>query len=463
MTLIRSISGIRGTIGGQPGEGLSPADIVKYTAAFAAFIRKNSVHERLRFVVGRDARISGEMVNHIVVGTLLGSGADVIDLGLSTTPTVEMAVTGLQADAGLILTASHNPKQWNALKLLNNLGEFISASDGSEVLALAENEKYCFSGVDSLGSYTQDDSWITRHIDRILKLPLVNCEAIKKAGYHVVVDAVNSTGGIVLPRLLLALGVKKVTELNCIADGHFAHDPEPLPENLNDIAQLVVQAKADLGFVVDPDVDRLAIICQDGEMFGEEYTLVAVADYVLQHQPGNTVSNLSSTRALRDITEKTGAKYFASAVGEVNVVEMMKAEHAVIGGEGNGGIIYPELHYGRDSLVGIALFLSHLATSGKNCTALRYGYPSYFISKNKIALSSEMDVDEILSRIVEKYPNQPISTVDGVKIEFDKEWVHLRKSNTEPIIRIYSESDTLSKADVLARKIIGDIGNILKD
>jgi phosphomannomutase len=463
MTLIRSISGIRGTIGGNPGEGLSPADIVKYTAAFAAFIKKNRGTERPRFVIGRDARISGEMVNHIVVGTLLGSGADVIDLGLSTTPTVEMAVTGLQADAGIILTASHNPKQWNALKLLNNLGEFISAADGAEVLVLAENENFSFSNVDGLGKYTIDDSWITRHIERILALPLVNREAIKKAGYHVVVDAVNSTGGIALPILLLALGVKKVTELNCIADGHFAHNPEPLPENLKEISQLVVQAKADMGFVVDPDVDRLAIVCQDGEMFGEEYTLVAVADYVLQHQPGNTVSNMSSTRALRDITEKTGAKYFASAVGEVNVVEMMKTQHAVIGGEGNGGIIYPELHYGRDSLVGIALFLSHLATSGKNCTALRYGYPSYFISKNKITLSPEMDVDEILKRIADKYQKQPLSTIDGVKIEFDKEWVHLRKSNTEPIIRIYSESDTLSKAEVLSRKIIKDIGNILKD
>lgn len=463
MTLIRSISGIRGTIGGQPGEGLSPADIVKYTAAFAAFIKKSKGNERPRFVIGRDARISGEMVNHIVVGTLLGSGADVIDLGLSTTPTVEIAVTGLKADAGIILTASHNPKQWNALKLLNTLGEFISASEGAEVLALAENENYSFCGVDGIGTYSADNSWIGKHIEQILALPLVNREAIKKAGYHVVIDAVNSTGGIALPQLLLALGVKKVTELNCVADGHFAHNPEPLPENLTDIAQLVVKAKADLGFVVDPDVDRLAIVCQDGDMFGEEYTLVAVADYVLQHQPGNTVSNMSSTRALRDITEKTGAQYFASAVGEVNVVEMMKSQHAVIGGEGNGGIIYPELHYGRDSLVGIALFLSHLATSGKNCTALRYSYPSYFISKNKITLSQDMDVDGILKRIAEKYHNQPLSTVDGVKIEFDKEWVHLRKSNTEPIIRIYSESDTLSKAEVLARKIIGDIGNILKD
>ena len=463
MTLIRSISGIRGTIGGQPGKGLSPADIVKYTAAFAAFIKKSRGNNRPRFVIGRDARISGEMVNHIVVGTLLGSGADVIDLGLSTTPTVEIALTGLQADAGIILTASHNPKQWNALKLLNNLGEFISAEEGAEVLALAENEKYSFSGVDGLGTYSRDDSWIAKHIEQILALPLVNREAIKKAGYHIVIDAVNSTGGIALPMLLHALGVKKVTELNCIADGHFAHNPEPLPENLKDISQLVVKAKADLGFVVDPDVDRLAIVCQDGEMFGEEYTLVAVADYVLKHQPGNTVSNMSSTRALRDITEKSGASYFASAVGEVNVVEMMKAQHAVIGGEGNGGIIYPELHYGRDSLVGIALFLSHLATSGKNCTALRYAYPSYFISKNKITLSPEMDVDSILKRIAEKYHKQPVSTVDGVKIEFDKEWVHLRKSNTEAIIRIYSESDTMSKAEVLARKIMVDIGNILKD
>ena len=463
MTLIRSISGIRGTIGGKPGEGLSPADIVKYTAAFAAFVKKNSGNNRPKFVVGRDARISGEMVNHLVVGTLLGSGADVLDLGLSTTPTVEMAVTGTNADAGIILTASHNPKQWNALKLLNNLGEFISAADGAEVLTMASNEDYSFSAVDGLGIYTKDDSWIAKHIERILALPLVNVDAIKAAAYHVVVDAVNSTGGIALPPLLRALGVKKITELNCTADGHFAHNPEPLPENLGDISRLVVHSKADLGFVVDPDVDRLAIVCQDGEMFGEEYTLVAVADYVLKHQPGNTVSNLSSTRALRDVTEKTGASYFASAVGEVNVVEMMKAQMAVIGGEGNGGIIYPELHYGRDSLVGIALFLSHLATSGKNCTTLRYGYPSYFISKNKITLSPEMDVDRILERVAEKYHDRPLSTIDGVRIEFEKEWVHLRKSNTEPIIRIYSESDTLSKADVLANKIIGDIKGIVKE
>jgi phosphomannomutase len=463
MTLIRSISGIRGTIGGKPGEGLSPADIVKYTAAFAAYIKKNSGNIHPKFVVGRDARISGEMVNHLVVGALLGSGADVLDLGLSTTPTVEMAVTGTQADAGIILTASHNPKQWNALKLLNKLGEFISAADGAEVLQMAEDETYSFSPVDGLGTYTPDNTWIDKHIESILALPLVNVEAIKNAGYHIVVDAVNSTGGIALPQLLRALGVKKITELNCIPDGHFAHNPEPLPENLGDISRLVVRSKADLGFVVDPDVDRLAIVCQDGEMFGEEYTLVAVADYVLKHQPGNTVSNLSSTRALRDITEKSGAVYSASAVGEVNVVEMMKAQNAVIGGEGNGGIIYPELHYGRDSLVGIALFLSHLATSGKNCTTLRYVYPSYFISKNKITLSPEMDVDKILARVAEKYHDRPLSSVDGVKIEFEKEWVHLRKSNTEPIIRIYSESDTMSKADVLANKIIGDIKGIVKE
>ena len=460
MTLIKSISGIRGTIGGIQGEGLSPFDIVKFTAAYAIFIKKQCNKEKIRIVVGRDARISGVMVNNLVCGTLMGIGADVIDAGLSTTPTIEIAVTEMNADGGIILTASHNPKQWNALKLLNNKGEFLSAADGEEVLRIGDSSDINFSEVDCLGSYTEYKSAIQDHINKILELELVDVDAIKKANFTIAVDAVNSTGGISIPELLEALGVNKIIKLYCEPNGHFPHNPEPLPENLKEISKLVVDKKADLGFVVDPDVDRLAIVCEDGSMFGEEYTLVAVADYVLKNTKGNTVSNMSSTRALRDVTETSGAKYFASAVGEVNVVEMMKSKNAVIGGEGNGGVIYPEIHYGRDALVGIALFLTHLAKSNKSCLELRKSYPDYFISKNKIQLSAEMNVDEILNKIKKEYKNQPINTIDGVKIEFGKQWVHLRKSNTEPIIRIYSESDTLENADKLANEVIEKIKNI---
>ncbi len=463
MTLIKSISGIRGTIGGNPGEGLSPLDVVKFTSAFATFIKNETKKEKLKFVVGRDARISGPMVNNMVVGTLMGMGVDVVDLGLSTTPTVEIAVPELEADAGIILTASHNPKQWNALKLLNNKGEFISASEGEQMLNIAENDAYCYAEVDKLGQYFVDDTFIQKHIDKIIDLPLVDVEAIREAGFTVAVDCVNSTGGISIPQLLIALGVKDVIELYCDPTGEFPHNPEPLPENLTELSSLVVKSNAHVGFTVDPDVDRLAIISEDGSMFGEEYTLVAVSDYILQNNPGNTVSNLSSTRALRDVTEKMKGEYYSAAVGEVNVVTQMKACNAVIGGEGNGGVIYPELHYGRDSLVGIALFLTYLAKSGKTVTELRKTYPEYHISKNKIELAPEMDVDLILDRMEKKYADQPVNTIDGVKIEFQKEWVHLRKSNTEPIIRIYSESNSLEAADKLAHKIIGDIKEIIKD
>lgn len=463
MTLIKSISGIRGTIGGKPGEGLSPLDIVKFCAAFVTFLKRQQKKDTLTLIVGRDARISGEMVNHIVLGTLMGMGVDVIDTGLSTTPTVEMAVIDLKADGGIILTASHNPQQWNALKLLNHLGEFISAEDGAELLDIADSESFSFTAAEHLGSVTLDNTTIDKHIEKIIALPLVDCEAIKKANFKVVIDCVNSTGGIVLPKLLNALGVDNIEELYCIPNGLFPHNPEPIPENLTEISKVVIKCKADVGFVVDPDVDRLAIISENGEMFGEEYTLVAVADYILKHTKGNTVSNMSSTRALRVIAELSGVGYSASAVGEVNVVQMMKATHAVIGGEGNGGVIYPELHYGRDALVGIALFLSHLAQSGKHCSVLRDNYPNYFISKNKIHLAPEMDVDLILDRIAKKYVNQPVNTIDGVKIEFGSEWVHLRKSNTEPIIRIYSESDSLPTADAIANKIIDDIKDVIKE
>lgn len=462
MALIKSISGIRGTIGGKPGEGLSPIDVVKFSAAYGTWILKRSGSKKVKIVVGRDARISGLMVNNLVTGTLMGLGIDVIDVGLSTTPTVEMAVTDEKAHGGIILTASHNPKQWNALKLLNEKGEFISAKDGEEVLRIAEADEIKFAEVQNLGSYRTNDTAIEKHIDKILDLPLVDKAAIKAKKFKVVIDCVNSTGGIAVPMLLKALGVDNIVELYCTPDGHFPHNPEPLPENLQEIAKAVVKNKAHLGIVVDPDVDRLALVSEDGEMFGEEYTLVAVADYILKTNKGNTVSNLSSTRALRDVTEKAGGTYNASAVGEVNVVEMMKATKAVIGGEGNGGIIYPELHYGRDALVGIALFLSHLAKFGKSCSMLRGQYPNYHISKNKIELTSEINVDGILASIKEKYKKQPVNTVDGVKIEFDKEWVHLRKSNTEPIIRIYSESQTETTAENLAEKIIMDIKEIIK-
>lgn len=463
MTLIKSISGIRGTIGGKPGQGLSPIDVVKFTSAYGTWIKsKNQTKKSIKIVVGRDARISGEMVNHLVTGTLIGLGINVVDAGLSTTPTVEMAVTMEKADGGIILTASHNPKQWNALKLLNEKGEFISAKDGEDLLALAESESFTFAEVTALGSYTQDSSFIKKHIDKILELPLVDKAAIKSKKFKVVIDCVNSTGGIAVPMLLKELGVEDITELYCTPDGNFPHNPEPLPENLRDISKAVVKNKAHLGIVVDPDVDRLALVCEDGEMFGEEYTLVAVADYVLKNKKGNTVSNLSSTRALRDITEKAKCEYNAAAVGEVNVVEMMKATKAIIGGEGNGGVIYPELHYGRDALAGIALFLTHLAKFGKSCSMLRASYPNYHISKNKIELTPGIDVDHILEAIQKKYKKQPINTIDGVKIEFNKEWVHLRKSNTEPIIRIYSESEHETTADNLAEKIIMDIKEIIK-
>lgn len=463
MALIKSISGIRGTIGGKPGEGLSPLDVVKFTAAYGTWIiRQGKPDRKVKIVVGRDARISGEMVNRLVTGTLCGLGIDVIDGGLSTTPTIEMAVTAEKADGGIILTASHNPKQWNALKLLNRKGEFISGKDGEDVLAIADKEEFVFAEVGKLGNVILKDHFINDHIAAILALPLVDVKVIKEKNFKIVVDAINSTGGIAVPMLLKALGVEQITELYCEPTGDFAHNPEPLPENLRDIAKAVTKNKAHLGIVVDPDVDRLALICEDGEMFGEEYTLVAVADYILKSNKGNTVSNMSSTRALRDVTEKAGGKYIASAVGEVNVVEAMKSNNAVIGGEGNGGIIYPELHYGRDALVGIALFLTHLAKYGKSVSMLRSTYPDYHISKNKIELTNEINVDAILTGIEAKYKKQPINTVDGVKIEFDTEWVHLRRSNTEPIIRIYSESESETTAENLAKKIMLDIRDLIK-
>ena len=464
MALIKSISGIRGTIGGKPGEGLTPVDIVKYTAAYGTWLIKNSIKKDKPVVVlGRDARISGEMVQNLVAGTLKGLGINVIYLGLSTTPTVEIAVTDMHADGGIILTASHNPKQWNALKLLNGKGEFISAADGEEVLSLAAKEDFIFAEVSKLGKYTSEQNYHLHHIEKILALPLVDVKAIKEKKFRVVIDCVNSSGGIVVPALLKALGVEEIIELYCEPNGQFPHNPEPLPEHLGDLAKEVKKKNAHLGIAVDPDVDRLALVCEDGEMFGEEYTLVAVADYILKNKIGNTVSNLSSTRALKDVTEKAGGKYFAAAVGEVNVVESMKLNHAVIGGEGNGGIIYPELHYGRDALVGIALFLTYLAKYGKNTSMLRATYPNYYISKNKIELTPEINVDRILEEIQSKYKRQPINTIDGVKIEFDREWVHLRKSNTEPIIRIYAESQSQTTAENLAEKIIFDIKDMISE
>lgn len=471
MTLIKSISGIRGTIGGKSGEGFSPLDIVKFTAAYASWIAKNSKNKRIKIIVGRDARISGEMVNNLVLGTLQGMGVDSVDIGLSTTPTVEIAVPEEKADGGIILTASHNPKQWNALKLLNEKGEFINEKDGAEVLEIAEAGSYTFAEVNSLGKITRNDTYFKKHIDKIVELSLVDSAAIKAAKFKVVIDCVNSSGGIVVPELLKALGVEDVVKLYCEPTGEFPHNPEPLPENLREISKLVKKENAHIGIVVDPDVDRLAFVCEDGEMFGEEFTLVACADYVLnKRSPAekasgkkcNTVSNLSSTRALRDITEKHGGSYAASAVGEVNVVTLMKESKAIIGGEGNGGVILPELHYGRDALVGIALFLSHLAKFGKTCSMLRSTYPDYQISKNKIELTPEIDIDSILEGIQEKYKKQPINMVDGIKIEFGKDWVHLRKSNTEPIIRIYSESGLKTTADNLSKKIMSDIREFIK-
>lgn len=461
MTLIKSISGIRGTIGGNPGEALTPVDIVKFASAYGTWIINNNNGKKCSIVVGRDARMSGAMLSGIVCSSLAALGIDVIDVGLSTTPTVEMAVTFLKTDGGIILTASHNPANWNALKLLNQKGEFISAADGAEVLSIADANEFRFAEVNHLGTISNDTTTMAKHLEAILSLPLVDKKAIEKANFKIAVDCVNSTGGIIVPALLRALGVKEIVELFCEPTGKFPHNPEPLPEHLTEISKEVIKKKAHLGIVVDPDVDRLALVCEDGDMFGEEYTLVAVADYILKNKKGNTVSNLSSTRALRDVTEKNGGHYFASAVGEVNVVEMMKANNAVIGGEGNGGIIYPELHYGRDALVGIALFLTHLAKFGKSCSMLRASYPDYHISKNKIELTADMDVDEILAEIKDKYKKQPVNVVDGVKIEFDKEWVHLRKSNTEPIIRIYSESQSMTTAENLAEKIISDIKDIV--
>ncbi|ALW87183.1 phosphoglucosamine mutase [Hymenobacter sedentarius] len=461
MTLIKSISGIRGTIGGPVGQGLTPLDVVKYAAAYGSWVKTQATDSKL-IIIGRDARISGEMVSRLVAATLQGLGLDVCDLGLSTTPTVEMAVPAKKAAGGIILTASHNPKQWNALKLLNAQGEFISETDGQQVLALAESEDFEFAAVTKLGQYTTDATFLKKHIKAILALPLVDVEAIRARKFRVVVDAVNSSGGFAVPQLLEALGVTTVEKLHCEPTGDFAHNPEPLPEHLRDIAKALEKGGFDLGIVVDPDVDRLALVSENGEMFGEEYTLVAVADYVLkQLGGGNTVSNLSSTRALRDVTEKAGGQYAAAAVGEVNVVTKMKETNAVIGGEGNGGIIYPELHYGRDALVGIALFLTHLAKSGLKMSQLRRSYPGYFISKNKIELTAEINTDDVLAQMEKRYAKQPVNTIDGVKIEFDKEWVHLRKSNTEPIIRIYAESDSNATADYLAQKIIGDIKEII--
>jgi phosphomannomutase len=457
MTLIKSISGIRGTIGGKPGDNLTPSDIVKFVTGFATYIIEDNFGIKIKLIVGRDARVSGAMVNNLVCGTLMGMGIDVIDLGLSTTPTVEIAVTTYKALGGIILTASHNPGEWNALKLLNSQGEFLDAGAGTQVLENAESKDVEYCKVENLGSSTLDNTFIHKHIQMVLDLPLVDVSAIKNANFRVAIDAVNSTGGIAIPELLKALGVEDVIELYCEPTGLFPHNPEPLPEHLHELSKIVVEHKAHVGFVVDPDVDRLAIVSENGTMFGEEYTLVAVADYVLNHTPGNTVSNMSSTRALRDITERNGCKYSASAVGEVNVVKMMKETNAIIGGEGNGGVIYPELHYGRDALVGIALFLTHLAKTGLSCSQLRATYPEYTISKNKITLSPGMNTDLILQKIQEKYKDQPNSTIDGVKIEFGNEWVHLRKSNTEPIIRIYAESVSAAKAEELAEKIIQDI------
>jgi len=460
MALIKSISGIRGTIGGLTGEGLTPLDLVKFTAAYLTWVKENGVAERkLKIVVGRDARISGEMVNALVSGTLVGMGADVVNLGMASTPTTEIAVVAEKADGGIILTASHNPKQWNALKLLNEKGEFLNDKEGKTVLEIASQERFVFAGVDELGHESVID-YTDFHIQQVLNLPLVNVEAIRKRGFRVAVDAVNSVGGIIVPKLLEALGVILVVPINCTPTGYFEHNPEPIPENLRETSEIVAHSNVDVCFVVDPDVDRLAIINEDGTMFNEEYTLVAVADYVLSHTPGNTVSNLSSSRALRDITELYGGTCTSSAVGEVNVTTMMKTTNAIIGGEGNGGVIYPQSHYGRDSMVGIALFLSHLALSGVKCSELRATYPDYFISKNKIELTPEINVDDILLKIKDLYKDQKVNDVDGVRIDFDKEWVHLRKSNTEPIIRIYSESKSPERANSLAEEVIKVIRTI---
>ncbi|MDE6643829.1 MAG: phosphoglucosamine mutase [Muribaculaceae bacterium] len=462
MSLIKSISGIRGTIGSRPGEGLSPLDIVKFTAAYAAFIKKTTDCRSRLIVVGRDARLSGKMVNDIVVGTLVAMGFDVVNIGLATTPTTEIAVVEEGACGGIILTASHNPKQWNALKLLNKDGEFLNDAQGKEVLRIAEAEEYQFVSVDELGHEYVNETYTRRHIDKVLDLDLVDVDAISKANFTVAVDAVNSVGGVVIPELLRRLGVKNIIELNCEPTGHFAHTPEPIPENLTQISSLMKNSKADVGFVVDPDVDRLAIVMENGEMFVEEYTLVAVADYILSKTPGATVSNLSSSRALRDVTAAHGCEYNASAVGEVNVVTKMKETGAVIGGEGNGGVIYPASHYGRDALVGVALFLTLLAKSGKKVSELKKQYPAYSIAKSKIELTPEINVDKILEAVKQRFAGEKITDIDGVKIDFTDSWVHLRKSNTEPIIRIYSEAHTMDEAESLAEKIKSIITEMTK-
>ncbi len=461
MALIKSISGIRGTIGGKPGETLSPLDVVRFTAAFGTWLSQQSTNKKI--VIGRDGRISGEMVQRIVVSTLNALGLDVVDLGLSTTPTVEMAVTFENAAGGIILTASHNPKEWNALKLLNGKGEFISGDDGAKVLAIAEADDFSFVGVDKLGSYTTNENLLQQHIDAVVNYPLVDIAAIKKRKFKIVLDAINSTGAIAVPLLLKALGVaaKDITVLNAEVNGKFAHNPEPLPQHLTELCTEVNKQNADLGIAVDPDVDRLCFVCEDGSLFGEEYTLVAVADYILQHRKGNTVSNMSSTRALKDVTIKNGGEYFPSAVGEVNVVNKMKEVNAVIGGEGNGGIIVPDLHYGRDALIGIALFLTHLAKEKKSIKQLRNTYPDYFMSKNKIELEKGFDIKKIFGEIKKKYKNNPINTEDGLKIEFEKDWVHLRTSNTEPIIRIYAESNFETTADNIAKRMMKDISEVM--
>lgn len=462
MTLIKSISGIRGTIGGNADEGLSPLAIVKFVSAYAMFIRKRSKVTTNKIVVGRDARISGPMVKQVVLGTLTGMGFDVVDIDLATTPTAELAVAMEGACGGIILTASHNPKQWNALKLLNERGEFLNAEEGAEVLRIAESEAFEYADVEHLGKVIPDNTYKEKHIRQVLGLDLVDVEAIKAANFRVAIDCVNSVGGIVLPDLLYALGIKEIFKLHCAPHGNFSHNPEPLPENLTEISELMRHAKADVGFVVDPDVDRLAIVCENGEMFNEEYTLVAVADYVLSRTPGNTVSNLSSSRALRDVTRSYGREYNAAAVGEVNVVAKMKETNAVIGGEGNGGVIYPASHYGRDALVGIALFLSHLARKKMKVSELRATYPSYFISKQKVQLTPEIDVDAILAKVKERFAGEEITDIDGVKIDFPEKWVHLRKSNTEPIIRIYAEAHTMAEAEALGGELIRVIQEMCK-
>ena len=460
MSLIKSISGIRGTIGGAPGEGLSPVDVVKFTAAYAHFISKTTTRTNRTIVVGRDARLSGPMVNSLVEATLTGMGFDVVNIGLASTPTTEVAVVMEKACGGIIITASHNPKQWNALKLLNENGEFLNDAQGKEVLRIAENDEYTFADIDSIGHAYTNNTYDAKHIESVLALDLVDRDAISKADFTVAVDAVNSVGGVVIPRLLRALGVKNIIELNCEATGKFSHTPEPIPENLTQISDLMRSGKADVGFVVDPDVDRLAIVMENGEMFVEEYTLVAVADYVLSHTPGSTVSNLSSSRALRDVTNRHGCSYSAAAVGEVNVVTKMKETGAVIGGEGNGGVIYPAAHYGRDALVGVALFLTLLAKSGKKVSELKKTYPEYAIAKNKIELTPDINVDAILAAVKERYANETVTDIDGVKIDFPDSWVHLRKSNTEPIIRIYSEAPTMDQANDLAQQIKAVIASL---